>query len=223
MVQRQYAPRRKPPKPKSISKASDTIESFDRLRPGDQVVLWLRVSGREQNRRGNLDAYQDWLSSKSKKRGAVVVARFRRIRSGMAEELDDLEAAAEFAREHGATLLAFSTCRFIRPADYNSKTNPHAQPTPHDLERLREATKGTRLMTFVDPDAELDEVRSWQTKCGQKGKDRKGGRPQKAGYKKRRRLRKRPRVLRLRKKGYSLRDISRRLKVPVKTVHDWVR
>jgi hypothetical protein len=87
--------------------------------------------------------------------------------------------AAARAKDEGAVLLAESTCRFLRAANYNHKTNRNAKPTTQDFRDLLRLTGNVTLATRLHPDASQHKVRSRQTKRGHKTQGQKGGRPPK--------------------------------------------
>jgi hypothetical protein len=80
-------------------------------------------------------------------------------------------------------------------------------------------------MTLLPPNATLKQVERYRSKRGQRIKCAKGGRPRATppGQKKRRRVEFLPRVLRLRRKGWSIRRIGARLQLPTMTVSDWIK
>ncbi|MCP4610307.1 MAG: helix-turn-helix domain-containing protein [Planctomycetes bacterium] len=81
------------------------------------------------------------------------------------------------------------------------------------------------LLTLLNPDMPLDEVRGYQSKWGRQAKGNKGGRPKKnkPGYKKQIRLEKLPCVLRLHNKDMSLGKIAAKTDIPKPTVWYWIK
>lgn len=202
---------------------SDYINFFCDLIEFDQVALWLRVSGRTQNKRRNLDDQEAFLRQALKWFGIPVVAVFRRIGPGW--DLDDLGAAIEYVRELGDTpLLAGDLSRFIRHPDYHSKLRPNLQPTMRQMAELGNlAGDDVILMTHWEPDSPNWEVRGYQTKRGQVQKSAEGGGDHLPGHMRRRRDAKLDLVLKLHQTGYSLRQIEQATNVPYRTVWDWLR
>lgn len=196
----------------------------DVLKPGDKVVLYCRVSGRCQAWRKNLDNQQACLEKVAKERGLPVVRCYRDMESGWKEEREKISKTAIDALKHDAAVLALSTDRFIRSDEYRSDSNPGAQPSRQEFENLKRATQGATLVTVLPPHMHWRKVRGFQSKLGQKAKGRKGGRPAntKAGDKKRRREQLKPDAIKLRKRGYTIRQISAELSVPKTTVQDWL-
>ena len=80
-------------------------------------------------------------------------------------------------------------------------------------------------MTLLDPDMPPKIVRSFQSKWGQKIKGKRGGRPKvkEPGYMKRRRKRELPKILRLRKQGFSYGDINKKTGISKATAYSWVK
>lgn len=185
------------------------------------VVLFCRVSRTDQ--RTHLDDQQNALTKEAESRGLAVAKVIRSIGSGAGSDRTALEVAIELARENEAVVLAESTDRFLRAADY-SKKNQHRTASVSEFEQLAELADGVTLATMIDPDMTPGEVRGYQTKRGQHASGTKGGRPRKIrpGYKKARRLEKQPEVLKLRGQGRTLKQISEITGVPVRTVCYWI-
>jgi hypothetical protein len=209
-------------------KASRFIRLFD-LKPGDRVYLVLRVSNCERER--NLIDQEVNLRRLVEAVGAIVVGVYRISISG--RDPYWLGYAARQAQKLGATvLLAESTDRFIRNRYYHSSKHnrKNLQATEKQLEELAYWTRGMKLMTHLHPDASPSEVRSYQSKRGQREKRRKGGRPKNrtAGYKKRRQEEKIGLVLWLHRNNpqkWSVRRIAEKpmVNVPKSTVHEWIQ
>lgn len=194
-----------------------------KIRPGDKVVLCLRVSQRSQFHNRNLDDHEANLRRVARRLGAVVVDVVRYVGSGW--DPFWLGKAAAIARQHGASLLAETTDRLIRHPAYHSQDNPDAQARDSDLREMQDFTDGVLVLTDLHPDASPSKVRSYQRKRGQWAKHQRGGRPKnnKAGYKKERRKAVLPRVLEMRRRGATLGDIVALAKVPKMTASDWIR
>ncbi len=214
-----------------IAKASDYFVHFTALiqdRPGIPRVLYCRVSGREQNRRGNLRDQSDNQHRTVGQHENSVQACYREIASGW--ELDDgmdrptLAAAIATAKKIGAVLVVESTDRLIRSVEY-SKKNQDVLPTVAEFDKLMRLADGVTLATLLHPDTSPGDVRSHQIKRGQRAKGHKGGRPRitKPGEKKRRREEMLPMVLHLHRVGESRREIAEWTGLPVMTISDWIR
>ena len=156
-------------------KASNYISSIDNIKRGDKVVLACRVSGREQERRRNLDGYEAHMRTEMERLDAVVVDVVCRQISGFDPYW--IGAAVEIAKKHDAKIVALSTNRLIRHPAYHSERCWDAQARTPDLEYLKYWAQGVQLVTVLNPDASPREERSLQTKVGQCAKGRKGGRP----------------------------------------------
>jgi hypothetical protein len=212
---------------------ADFIRGFESLQPGETVDLWVAVSGSEQKRDQNLKDAEAWLRLKVRERGALVGNVARHVVSRYAQFLPRaLWQAALEANRQGRNLLAESVDRFIRHPHYRSNLKPHLNfqvNDKFDLEALREHTCGAELVTWLDPSATAEEVRSHQRIRGQWGKSRRGGRPRKHHRKwKARRERLAGSVRRLHAKGVNSYQIWRKLEsrgeiVTYHTVRNWVR
>ncbi|MCH9652586.1 MAG: recombinase family protein [Planctomycetes bacterium] len=200
--------------------------SYDCIKPGDQVVLYCRVSTRQQNYTGNLDAQERYLRTQVTERGAIVVTAVQCVGSGFYPFR--LAYAASLAKQSGAKIVALTTDRFIRNEFFKStgsKFERNARANIEGLETLKQCAEGIELVTLVHPNTSLLECSGWQKKIGQQVKSRKGGRPKKnpPGYKKERRHEKLPKVRELRSEGVGIRETARRVSLPEATVWYWVR
>jgi len=200
--------------------------THDNIQPGDQVVLYCRVSTRQQNHSGNLKAHERYLRAEIAARRAEVVDLVPKAGPGF----DPLwvARAADIAKRHKAKLVAITTDRLIRHLDYKSTGSSYernARASTEGLDDLKRYADGVELVTLVDPDAPLAECMGVMKKIGQQVKGRKGGRPGKnpPGYKKERRLRNQSQVFWMRAVGYPVRQIARILDQPESTVRRWVR
>jgi hypothetical protein len=90
-----------------------------------------------------------------------------------------LRAAIRRAKKEGAIIVAESTDRFIRSKAFHTKNNPGAQPTQDEFLMLQRKADGVQLATILPPDTPWREVRGHQSRRGQNGKQRRGGRPRK--------------------------------------------
>jgi hypothetical protein len=153
-----------------------------------------------------------------------VIDAFRRIESGQDLFGGTMLEAIEFARKHGAVLLAETVDRFLRHPHFHPVCNPDAQATEEQLAELAALADGVTLATALDPDATPTEVRAYRSKRGQWAKDNRGGRPKKKrpGYKKARREALRQTVIELDRDGLAQREIARRTGVPRSTVQNWL-
>src|SRR5262245_15298171 len=81
-----------------------------------------------------------------------------------------LVAAAEWANERQAILVAADLSRFIRAEDYHRRTNWDAWPSDEEFQVLRELTLGVPLATLAPPELTESERHSRATKrtarCG---------------------------------------------------------
>ncbi len=154
--------------------ASRYIRRF-KLRPSDRVMILARKSNRECGNK--LDNQVENLRRIIVAAGAIVVGVYRYTSHGYEHQVG---CAAYRAKQKAATiLLAETTDRIVRNSRYHSVKQPNLQATKEQLaEVARDADHyGIKLMTHLDPDATPGEVRSYQSKRGQRLKFRKGGRP----------------------------------------------
>ena len=212
----------------TVGVASEYIQDFSDLlaaKPGVKVVLYCRVSGREQNRKGNLRDQKTVRLRQLEDCGADVVAAYGEITSGWCDDKLRFEVAADVARASGAVLVAESVDRFLRNIDYNNEKNQEAQPTVHEFESLLGRTKGVTLATLLPPAMPWKSVRGEQTKRGQQAKGRKGGRPKakRPGDKKEHRRVWLSRVLSMSAHGVSSRVIAELIGMPRATVQRWIK
>jgi hypothetical protein len=136
----------------------------------------------------------------------------------------EFERAVFLAKQHGAVIVAESVNRFRRPFDPDYKGRKQELPLSlFDLKRLMVEAEGVPLVTIVPPDTSPSEVRSYQTRRGQAGKDCFGGRPQKRFPKKATRLELTPAAIQLWNAGFSYRKIGQKLGVHFSTVRDWLK
>ena len=204
--------------------ASDYIIDIRRLKRGQPVVIYCRVSGNVQESSQNLSNQGENLKNESKQREFVVLKIVSEVASGWKEDRDALKLAAEYALAKDAVLVAESVTRFIRSRDYNSVTNWNAKPTVADYNRLQLETDGVELATLINPDATPEEIRSYETKRGKKSKGNPGGRPKKRdpGYKKRERQMYLPKVLERYKQNKNIAAIARSVNLKYDTVYSWI-
>ncbi len=189
----------------------------------ERVVLYCRVSTESQERAGHGEDQEDYLRYAIERLGILVLRPFHDTCSGHDLNRPGLDMAIAYALKHDAILVAESTDRFLRPADCH--TDQHARPTKEQFEELARLARGVKLATLRKPDAPPSDARSHQSKRGQWANGDKGGR-RKAnppGYKKDRREKWLPTVLRMRAEGMSVRDIAKEVPVSPSTVGRWIR
>jgi len=143
----------------------------DVIRLGTPVVLYARVSGREQERQGSLDRQIAQLKAYAARRGAVVI-NIDDIRpdvdSGKSLDRPELLRDAALAHEHNALILAHNVGRLIRSAEFHRTRNPGAQPTQAEYAALANAVGGVTLATILHPDTPWRQVRSAETRRGKR-------------------------------------------------------
>jgi hypothetical protein len=207
--------------------ASDYICHFASLlrrRPVTGVVLYCRVSGRNQKHTGNLVDQEAHLRRWCQRYGVRVIAVYREVGSGWKSDRDGLAAAISEARECGVPVLAESTDRYVRNVNFTTDTNPNAWPTEAEFDELARMARGVLLTTLLVPDADPSVVRYMQQNRGQVEKDNPGGRKKKKrpGDKKRRHEKLLPEALSLHARGWTLGKISAETCVPRSTIQNWI-
>lgn len=158
--------------------ASNTI-THDGIKPGDRVILCLRLSKRQQARNENFGSQEAFLRAEMEKRGAIVVDVIRRVRSGT--DPGWIAYASVLAKKHGTKLVAVSADRFIRNSRFESNVawKQELRATELELKELERAADGVKLVTILHPDAPLEECLRIAQMNGRNHKDKKGGRPKK--------------------------------------------
>jgi DNA invertase Pin-like site-specific DNA recombinase len=194
---------------------------------GMPVVLYVRVSGWEQNRRLNLRDQKRQMRRELRKMGVRVIDVFKEVCSGYIAKLGPKAVrvrAARFANFHGAIVVAESVSRLLRSSDY-SKENQNVRPGRREWEALLDWMFDVPLATLEQPEITPGQERSAQTRRGLLEKGATPGRPcaRAPGYKKRRRERLFDRIRELRERGLSLREIHRKTGVPLSTFRAWLQ
>jgi len=215
------------------------VSARPRLQPGDaakyiapaaallacadwQVVLYVRVSTQQQADGGNIDDAKAEALAWLRARSIEPLAVFAGVESSdIGGGRFILRDALDFARQHGAILVAPSRCRLLRSylCGGGKIRNEIEPPNDGEYRMLRRMANGVPLATIIPPN---EPARASQIARGQKGD--KGGRPPKLepGWKKRRREELAPRALALIEQGKSQRGIAAELAVPVSTIRDWL-
>jgi hypothetical protein len=207
----------------TLARASDYIRHLADLardHHGVEVVLYIRVSGRMQDRRGTLDRQERFCRRRLAEMGCEVVKVYREVGSGWRlapRDRQGLADAADYARRRGTILVAESVSRLVRSVQYHSVDYPTAQPTKKEYEQLRFITEGVILATIHAPDATPGQERSQQTRRGEPGRRAKRKRRCRADA-----ARLRAKARRLRSEGYSLGEIAEELKCTRSSVQGWV-
>jgi hypothetical protein len=168
----QYAPN-----PFRPGKVSNYVRPISELPRGQECILICRKSSGRQERNVNLEDQEQNLRREVEWRGGVVVHVHAYVGSGWDPRV--CPAVWEAMDRPGAVLVAEDITRLIRPTDYHSSRKPNAALKEWDLQNLRSLTCGLPLYTLADPDATPGEIRSRQTRRGQRAKGRRGGRPRK--------------------------------------------
>lgn len=192
---------------------SEHMDGLDSLPPHQPVLIYGRESSRKQSK--NLEPQISELKKSVETLGFRVMDSFAEIAPGWMDDRTEFSRVIAKAKELGLAIVAEATSRFWR--------NPHRNDgflSLLDIERLMAETDGVQLVTLLHPDTPEKEVRRYQTKRGQVGKNRRGGRPKLSAME--RRLKMRPLVIEMWADGFSKRRIHRELGVPQTTVWKWI-
>lgn len=200
--------------------------THDGIKNGDRIVLYCRVSHRNQYMKGNLDSQVKHLTAKMVERGAFIIDIVRHVGNG--EDPWSVWQAAKIAKTAAAKIVAVSTDRFVRNPDFTLAGAPWqrvARANAEAIEALLKYADGCPLVTLLPPDTPLDQVMKHHQQVARTIKGNHGGRPRKRrpGYKKEIRQKMRPRVLKLHSNGVAMRQIAKSLKLSPSTVRSWVR
>jgi DNA invertase Pin-like site-specific DNA recombinase len=188
----------------------------------EKVVVFLRESTRGQ--RQNMPHQRRAVLRAVAEKGVEVIATVRHVGNGAdAATRRELERAVRIARKHGASVVAESSCRFVRPPGYNTWRSPDLRASAKQLRKIKKLADGVQLLTVLHPDLSNEKVMVAQSKRGQHGTGKKGGRPPvKAGHRSRRRAKLLPALMELLDQGTSVRDAARQVGVPSGTAFRWV-
>lgn len=182
------------------------------------VVLYCRVSTREQECEGNLQTQVTWATARLEQLNVELLATYTEVigaypAKGAQEKLYD--AAREWQRL-GAVLVAPCTDRFVRNDRWwdTGGDGGGCLPSAADFDELRMWTLGVPLATIYHPDEDVNGSRvNWGGKAG---------RPRKPERKKDRRERLLPTVLAMHWDGKPKAAIARELGVSRTTVRRWI-
>lgn len=102
-----------------------------------------------------------FLRCEAKKAGVTVVGEVGHVVQGWRElgKRDDLEEARSLATEHGAFVLAESTSRFLRSADFHPWDREGMTPSEQQFCELTRWFGRVTLVTALDPDASAADVK----------------------------------------------------------------
>lgn len=197
---------------------SHAIHWIDDLRP-QPVVLYIRVSSPKQT--PNLPGQKMKLIAELEARGFQVAACFVDVESGWSECRTNFLSAIFKAKRMNAIVVAECVNRLWRSYRKKDRTIPPLSIV--GLERLLFEADGVPLATLLHPNTPEGKVRGFQTKRGQEGKGRRGGRPKELTPIKARRLRLSPVAVKLRDDRLSFGQIAKKLRLPKTTVAMWIK
>jgi hypothetical protein len=150
----------------SVLHLADALELY----PEKSLILYNRTSGygrQSGHNNSKLDEKERVLYRTVRKmtdRPLCKVVSVAGERGKLDQPRRDLIRAAKAARKLNAMVVAYDLSRLLRPENYDCRTNPNAEPTPSDLERLHDLTGGVVLATFVPPWLTESERHSLATK-----------------------------------------------------------
>lgn len=199
--------------------APDYINKYS-CNSGDRFVIFARESTPQQE--SNIEGQTQELKDKVNFCSGIVVEIIQHIGNG--SDCIGLKKAIMTAKKLKAILLVESVGRLVRNRSYHPVHYPHLLPEKGQFDEIRSIAPNVQIMSGLDPSAAPQEIRSNETKRGQKAKGNKGGRPKKnkPGYKKKIREEKLGAAIKCREEGYSLSAISRKLEVKKSTIQYWM-
>lgn len=206
------------PLPKA-GKASKYILTADYTRE-EPYQPFLRVSTCQQGKRQNLLGQEIHLTRILAQAGRTILPPIRFEWSGRGmERLEKTFEASNQAQKYGAILLAATTDRFIRSCLFRSNHRLYcqAQASEEELQDWKLTVGNTPVMTHLHPDSTPGECKALLTLWGLAVKDKE------PGYKKRRKLDLKAKVIELRLLGWGYQRIGKTLQVTRTTVEKWVK
>lgn len=108
-------------------------------------------------------------------------------------------------------ILSESTDRLLRNENYSGKKDIELLPTEEEFQKLIKLARGIPLVTMLHPDTCPREVRRHQIKTSNKIK----------GTRQERREISKQKAVEMIKKGFTLKEISEKLKVTTRTISNW--
>ena len=202
------------------------------------AFLHVRVSSQSQKRNGNLRNRLKKLFKDVKKIDAdnlTIVGQWHYVEKKACQLKDRpmLKAVIAKVLQHKAMnpdvkVLLLSDCRnrILRGRDYDGTPETDLLDEGQ-LEELRVIADGVILATVQHPDTLFGEIRSYEMQPA-KESGKQYGRPRKKekpipGAKKERREILQPHAQKLQSRGLSLREISKRIRVPLSTICGWLK
>ncbi len=189
-------------------------------------VLWTRVSTSKQRSHLPLQREGAQLFVQPRK----VLESFSSVETGkgcIPKQRPSFYRAVNYCREYSLPLVTPTISRFLRADDFNAIITSFSQPTEKELEDFVRSVKGVTLHTLLDPDCSPEDDFNF---LAQLSRNAVLSRRSEAavGATKRRKLHHIEVVFKLRKEGYSLRQIrkylieERDVSVSVNTLSRWV-
>jgi hypothetical protein len=188
-----------------------------------KVVVFLRVSGREQDRQKNWRA-QERAILEGLRPQVFVVGIYKAVASGWNSDREMFKRAVRRAKKRGAVIVAVSPDRYLRSVHFKCTDNPPIEPNVAEWKGLLSDAKGVKLCTLLHPNQHWTEVRAFMTKGGMVAKNIRYGRPRKFRQADRVDLRHSlmPKIARMQSLGFSYREIADNLRQPFSTIRSWV-
>jgi DNA invertase Pin-like site-specific DNA recombinase len=204
------------------------ILDIDDIPEEKPLVLYARNSLTYQYDNGNTQNQLDQMEEYFTNKGYKVVAKFKEIDTGKANDLDNravLKAAINKAKDEKAVLVAESLSRFIRNEEYHPIKNWKVQPTKKDLGLLDGIRSGVVLATLLPLDVPPTREKGIQTIRGQRIKNKYGGRPKKkrGKYTVKKKELLLPKIIEMLHSNYLRKDIAKKLKISRNTIRKWLK
>ena len=217
-----------------VRRVQDLLGSRQRL----LTVPYMRGSSREQRSDGNMDRRARLLVQNLEAEGAQVyrhsseqnfygdVCCGKRLDGRQGLE-GAVRRALQLQRSYPSrcvVVVSDTRNRFLRGRGFNGHAGTD-KPVPAQWAELERVTKGVTLTTWLDPLADDDAVRRYESSVGEALGEKRIGRPP---YKSWRASGKGKselvsEAMRLRSKGESLRSIAQKLNIKLGTLHRWIR
>jgi len=187
----------------------------------DKVVVYARVSERDQDRKGNLyRQIANLVSEVVLTHQLEIVAIYSTVASGsLRHENERLITALRHARRLGVPLVAESAPRFIRSIYYDSNANTDAWPSKGDFSEFRDLAQGVTLATVWHPDLAPSEIRHLEQARGNRFQSKHRSVSRRA----QRRAAFANLAFRLHFRDVSLTDLAYWFSVSRSTVQEWVK
>lgn len=145
-------------------KASLFVKTLLEINP-DIVVALIRVSGRTQKYKGNMDRQETSVIKMIEKAGVKIADIFTHQGSSKLSTFKTtlIKIFKKMQKQGIKYLVIVTLSRIIRNEKFDPINNPDAEPTSEELKILKELAEkyGIQLLTIADPDLTLSQDRSF--------------------------------------------------------------